>query len=198
MKHASPYTQFEIVRILKRGGIGVLATDTIYGLVGSALKRKTVERIFKVRKRNPKKPLIILISSVADLKKFGIVLDVSMKEVLHKLWPGKVSVIMRCTQKKFAYLHRGKKSLAFRLPASQKLRIMLRKTGPLAAPSANIEGKPSAHTIKKARDYFDDAIDFYVNSGRRGRVPSTLIEIKRSAVRVLREGEVSVAELLNQ
>lgn len=186
-----------VIKILKRGGVGVLATDTIYGLVGSALKRKTVERIFRVRKRNPKKPLIILVASIRDLKKFGIVPDESAKQVLGKVWPGKVSVILRCAPKKFAYLHRGRKSLAFRLPASQKLRIMLRKTGPLAAPSANIEGKPPAHTIKKARDYFDDAIDFYVNSGRRGRVPSTLIEIKRSAVRVLREGEVSVAELLN-
>ena len=55
-----------IVTILKQGGIGVLPTDTIYGLVGSALSQRAVKRIYKVRKRNPKKPFIILISSKAE------------------------------------------------------------------------------------------------------------------------------------
>ena len=69
----------KIIKILKNSGIGVLPTDTIYGLVGRALDKKTVERIYKVRKRNPKKPLIILISSLSDLKLFGVKPDKKTK-----------------------------------------------------------------------------------------------------------------------
>src|SRR3989338_11017033 len=96
-----------IVTILKQGGIGVLPTDTIYGLVGSALSQRAVKRIYKVRKRNPKKPFIILISSIKDLSHFGIRLDVKTRKFLENLWPGPVSVILACTDKQFFCLHRG-------------------------------------------------------------------------------------------
>jgi len=62
----------KIIKILKEGGIGVLPTDTIYGLVGSALNKETVEMIYKIRKREKTKPFIILISSPKDLKIFEI------------------------------------------------------------------------------------------------------------------------------
>ncbi len=60
MKTSKKFT-VEIEKILKSGGIGVIPTDTIYGLVGSALNKKAVRRIYQLRQRNPKKPLIILI-----------------------------------------------------------------------------------------------------------------------------------------
>ena len=61
-----------IKKILLNHGVGVLPTDTLYGLVGSALSKKAVARIYKLRRRNPQKPFIILISSLADLKLFNI------------------------------------------------------------------------------------------------------------------------------
>lgn len=198
MKRVSRPSRSEVIKILKAGGIGVLATDTLYGLVGRAFDRKAVERIYKVRKRNPLKPLIILIASPRDLKKFGIALDASMKRVLRKLWPGKVSIVLPCPQKKFAYLHRGTGTLAFRMPRAKKLQEILKKTGPLVAPSANPEGLSPARTLKGARHYFGDAVDFYVNSGKREGRPSALISFTSGRVEILREGAVSVVKLLNQ
>src|SRR3989344_4954201 len=95
-------TKAKIIKILKRGGIGVLPTDTLYGLVGLALNKKTVELIYKVRKRNPKKPLIILISSLKDLELFGIRLSSPTKKILNKLWPGKVSIILDCPSRVYS------------------------------------------------------------------------------------------------
>ena len=117
-----------VVNYLKGGGIGVLPTDTIYGLVTSALDKKAVERVYKIRKRNSKKPLIILISSLKDLSLFGVKLTDKEKEILENIWPGKVSVILHCNKNKFSYLHRGTRSLAFRLP-KKKLLIDLIKKG---------------------------------------------------------------------
>jgi len=80
--------------LLKEGAIGVIPTDTIYGICTSAFNKKSVEKVYKLRKRNPNKPCIILISSLEDLKKFNIRLTLWQKKILEKLWPGKVSVVL--------------------------------------------------------------------------------------------------------
>jgi L-threonylcarbamoyladenylate synthase len=159
----------EIVKILKGSGVGILATDTIYGLVGSALSKKAVARIYKIRKRDRKKPFIILISSLKDLKLFGIKNNPSLTNFLNKIWPGPISVILPC----------GKKTLAFRLPAKKDLVKLLKQTGPLVAPSANLSGLAPAKNIKEAKQYFGNKIDFYKDSGQIDGQPSILIEIKR-------------------
>ncbi|MBI4085572.1 MAG: threonylcarbamoyl-AMP synthase [Candidatus Liptonbacteria bacterium] len=183
----------ETVKILKNGGIGVIPTDTIYGIVGSALSRKTVARIYKLRKRNPRKPVIVLIASMLDLKKFGIKLNRGDRRILDELWPAPVSVILRLSDgkekaKRFEYLHRGKNAVAFRLPRRKNLLRFLKNTGPLAAPSANLEGMPPAKTVKEARRYFGNKIDFYVNGGKLKSKPSALVSLKRGKVSIVRKG----------
>ncbi len=181
-----------IIDILKKDGIGILPTDTIYGLVGSALSKKAVERIYKVKKRRKDKPCIILISSINDLEIFGIKLTKQLVIILKKLWPGKISIILPLKNyksgrsarsvmfsKDFFYLHRGKNSLAFRLPKDRFLRKVLTKTGPLIAPSANLEGSAPAKNIEQAKRYFNDKVDFYFDKGIINKRPSIILEIKR-------------------
>ncbi len=168
----------KLIAVIGRGGVGVMPTDTIYGLVGSALSQKTVERIYRLRRRNPKKPVIVLIGDLADLKRFGVKPAPRVKAFLKKIWPGPYSVVLPCPHKKFTYIHRGTETLAFRLPEPKWLRELLRATGPLAAPSANPEGKPPAKTIAEAKKYFGTKADFYVYGATRA-APSTFLEIKR-------------------
>ncbi len=183
----------KIISILQQGGVGVLPTDTLYGIVGSALNKKTVQRIYKLRKRNPKKPCIVLISSMFDVKIFSVRLGEKDPNILNKLWPGKVSIILPSKDKAFSYLHRGTKTIAFRLPRSKQLRALLKKTGPLIAPSANWEGERPAQTIQEAKKYFGDQVDFYVSAGRRLRMkPSTLVSLRDGKINVLREGAVNI------
>ena len=182
----------KLVEVIKKGGVGVIPTDTIYGLVGKALSRKTVKRVYKLKQRNPKKPSIIFISKVDDLKLFRIKLDENTKKFLQKYWPGKVSVILPFPYKKFSYLHRGTKTLAFRLPDYPELVDLLKKTGPLIAPSANPESEEPAKTIKEAKKYFGEKVDFYTDVGQLESLPSTLISIKDKKVEVLRQGEINI------
>lgn len=164
-----------------------MPTDTIYGLLGSALNKKTVAKIYKLRRRNTKKPLIVLIGSATDLEIFGIKPEATTKRLLKKFWPGKTSIILSCRAKKFTYLHRGAKTLAFRLPKTFWLRKLLVKTGPLVAPSANWEGELPALTINDAKKYFDSQIDFYINAGKIIGKPSRLIKINSGKITVLRK-----------
>lgn len=171
---------------LKEGQVAVIHTDTIYGIVGSALLPDTVERIYKLRKRDLNKPFIILISSVDDLRRFDISVDKKTKEILHELWPGPVSVVLNIPPPRWDYLHRGTKSLAFRVPKDKKLLTLLKQTGPLVAPSANPEGEKPAQSISEAKKYFGNQVDHYVDGGKINGKPSTLVKIENNHLVILR------------
>ncbi|OGE32249.1 threonylcarbamoyl-AMP synthase [Candidatus Daviesbacteria bacterium RIFCSPHIGHO2_02_FULL_36_13] len=175
------------------GKIGVIPTDTIYGIVTSAFDEKLVEKIYKLRKRADDKPFIVLIGSTEDLKKFGVQLTDKQKEFLQNHWPNPLSVVLPVLDEKFAYLHRGKKSLAFRMPKDEELLELLKETGPLVSPSANIEGQKPSETIDEAKEYFGNFVDFYIDRGRIISTPSTLIELSDDgSVKILREGSYKV------
>lgn len=183
----------QIKPILKMGGVGVLPTDTIYGIVGCALKEEAVSRIYKLRHRELKKPMIILLASPKDLELFDVKLSGEQQKILLKIWPGKVSVVLPCAGKELQHLNRGGKTLAFRMPDDKSLLSLLKKVGPLVAPSANFAGEKAAATCKEAKKYFADKIDFYVDAKKLSSKPSTLIEIsKKGEIKVLRDGAVKI------
>lgn len=187
--------QKTITPILLSGGVGVIPTDTLYGLVGSALNKKTVERIYALRKRELGKPMIVLISALSDLSKLSVFLNQKQKKVLSVIWPGKVSVVLECEAKKFEHLHRGKQTIAFRLPADPELIKLLKKVGPLVAPSANLAGEEPATTYAEARKYFGEEVDFYVDLGKLKSKPSTLVKMaKDGQIEILRQGAVKIAK----
>lgn len=166
----------DITKILKNDGVGVIPTDTLYGLVGSAFSKKAIKRIYKIKNRDKNKKLIVLISSLKDLEKFKIKINKEEAKILEKFWPGKVSIVI--------------KNIAFRLPNKKVLIDIIKKTGPLVAPSANIEGEKPAENIKEARKYFGDSVDFYLAGGTLKSEPSTLLKIEDGKIEILRQGTI--------
>ena len=184
----------KIAEIIKKDGVGVLPTDTQYGLVGSAFSKEAVDRIYDLKSRSKRKSLIVLISSVDDLKKFGVEINETAKTFMQKFWPGKVSLVLPFRNEKLSYLDKMGGTLAFRLPNKKDLLELIEKTGPLVAPSANPEGTPPAKNIEEAKKYFAGKIDFYVDEGDLVSDPSTIVKIKDNKIEVIREGVVKVVE----
>jgi L-threonylcarbamoyladenylate synthase len=172
-----------IVRLLLEGGIGVLRTDTLYGIVAKADSQQAVERIYTAKTRTPTKSPIVLIASVDQL------FDSYSNAILEKLrdiWPAKTSIILRSSHAP-VWLTRGNESVAYRLPDNEELRRLLRLTGPLIAPSANPEGQSPAMDIVGAQDYFGDKVDFYVDHGIvTDDTPSALYRLEGDALERLR------------
>lgn len=184
----------DIVTRIKSNQIGVLRTDTIYGLVGLANDERVVQRIYGVKGRDDNKPLIILIADFNDLDKFGINLEESTNAFLRRYWPGKVSAVLPFYGSGFDYLTRNHEGLTFRMPDNQKLRSIIRQTGPIVAPSANPQGLSPASDIKCAKEYFDNKVDFYVDDGKvAGGKASTLIDLSSNEPIIIRRGDVSVS-----
>lgn len=176
---------------LKSGALAVLPTDTIYGIHGSALSPKTIERIYKIKNKETKKPLIILVSSLEDILKFEISLSENNKKFLDSIWPGKVSVILDCKSRKYQYLHHGFNTLAFRVPQNILLQKILPKSGPLISSSANLSSQPASTDIQQALKTFAKHINIFIDAGKISGLPSTIIKINDSNLEIIREGALS-------
>ncbi len=173
-------------------GIGIIPTDTLYGLVASVYSEDAIKRIYDLKGRDADKGLIVLISSMKDLEIFGIKLTSKMKVFIKKHWPGKLSIILPFNKDLFPYLDKTNGTLAVRFPDKKDLIKFIKETGPLVAPSANPQGMPPAKNIVEAQNYFGNNIDFYLDGGEIDSLPSTLIKIDGEKISVLREGAVKV------
>jgi L-threonylcarbamoyladenylate synthase len=172
---------------LKRGELVVIPTDTIYGIVAKAMNPSAVESVYALRGRRPDKPCIILCGRISDLNILKISADKRQMSILESIWPNPVSIILDCPAEDLAYLHRGTKTLAVRIPKDEELRSFLIKTGPLIAPSANPEGEKPADTAEEARRYFGEKVGVYVKGEVEG-TPSTLVSFREGKLTVIRSG----------
>lgn len=180
-----------VTKLLIDGVVGVLPTDTVYGLVARASDRRAVKRLYDLKLREGK-PGTIIAANVDQLADLG--LKPRYLKAVEQFWPGAVSVIIPCGPE-LEYLHEGKNGLAVRIPADEKLRALLEQTGPLLTSSANHPGELTATTAQAARDYFDDTVDFYAEGGDlSGHQPSTVIRIVDDAIEIIREGAVKIKE----
>lgn len=170
------------MKILTKGGVAVVRTDTLYGVLASAHNEHAVSRIFSLKNRNPLKPVIVLISSLSDISSLGISVSDEMNTLCMEHWPGPVSIVIPSNSKKdLHYLHKGTGSIAFRLPDNVFLQELIAKTGPLVAPSANPEGMPPATNIKEAMRYFSHNVDYYHDGGQCDQTKaSTILKLKKN------------------
>ncbi len=164
----------QIARILLAGGIGVLRTDTLYGLVARADSDHAVKRIYVLKGRDDHKSPIVLIDGLDQL--YDQVPSDS-ESLLQSVWPGPVSVILPSRQAPL-WIRRENDSVAYRMPDEPALRRLIRLVGPLIAPSANPQGKIPASSLQEAERYFTDQVDFYIDGGPvKDAEPSQLIMI---------------------
>jgi L-threonylcarbamoyladenylate synthase len=182
----------EIAAVIKNGGIAVIPTDTIYAIVASASNKAAVERVYKLRKRTSSKPMILMVSSKQQIIDMGIKLNERAREIMGKLWPAPLSIVVDAPDQNLNYLHRGKKTLAFRMPDNEFLKKVLEVTGPIVAPSANLEGEKPALDIEDAKKYFKDTVPLYVDAGVLQSKPSTVAKLEDSKLKVLREGAAKI------
>lgn len=176
---------------IRSGKVGVIPTDTVYGLVASASNQSAVKRLYDLKLREGK-PGTIIAAHVDQLVELG--LKRRYLKAVEQFWPGAVSVIIPCGPE-LEYLHEGLNSLAVRIPDDKGLLELLAQTGALLTSSANHPGEPTAHTLAEAKNYFGDKVDFYIDGGDlSNHQPSTIIKIVDDAIEIIREGAVKIKE----
>lgn len=176
-------------QLLSDGQVGILPTDTVYGIVAPVRHPAAVTRLFQVKPRDGK-PGTIIAASVDDLIPLGIARD--DLAAVAGYWPGAISIVVA---HQADTISQGLDTIAVRIPAGTALQQLLATTGPLMTSSANMPGEPTAQTIQEAIQYFGATVDFYVDGGDLSdRLSSTIVRPINTKLHILRPGSVQIKE----
>lgn len=173
--------------LLRGGAVGVLPTDTVYGLVTLATDKTAVTRFYALKSRE-QKPGTLIAANTDQLLALGVAAD-EIDKVKH-YWPNPLSAVLTIDGRD--YLTQGVGTLAMRVVADPKLVALLQQAGPLITSSANQPGEPPATTLAEAQAYFGESVDFYVDGGVVVAEPSTIIRPTAGGIEILRQGSISL------
>lgn len=183
--------------LLKNGEVVAIPTETVYGLAANALDKTAVEKIFKAKGRPQDNPLIVHICDFEDLSKITSEIPESAFTLAEKFWPGPLTIIMKKGDKIPFEVTAGLSTVAVRFPSHKYARAVIQAAGvPLAAPSANLSGKPSPTTAQHVMRDMSGRIPMILDGGEcEVGLESTVIDLTGDVPVLLRPGAVTLAEL---
>ncbi len=194
-----PKTPERAAAIIRAGGLVAIPTETVYGLGANAMDEAAVAKIFEAKGRPQDNPLIIHISCAEELERYCHDIPDSAYLLAERFWPGPLTMVLPvrdCVPKRTTA---GLDTVAVRCPKTAVTRALIAQAGvPIAAPSANLSGKPSTTTAAHVlHDYGTDGrIDAIIDGGPcEVGVESTIVDLTGSHPRLLRPGGVTPEEL---
>lgn len=186
-------------KIINEGGLVAMPTETVYGLAADALNGKAVRKIFQAKGRPMDNPLIVHVSSAQmaiDLKLYKEFTE-DAKKLADKFWPGPLTIILPKGDCIPDEVSAGLETVAVRCPSHKTARALIEKSGkPLAAPSANISGKPSPTTAEHCINDLMGKVDAILDGGEcEVGVESTVVTLATNPPRLLRPGGITLEQL---
>jgi len=178
------------VEIIKKGGVAVFPTDTVYGLLADARNEKAVAKIFKIKRRPKTKPLAIFIKDIKMARKYAFI-SKKQENFLKKNWPGKLTVILKSKNNLSEGVGAENKTIGIRIPDYKLINLLFEKINfPVAQTSANISGNEATTKIKEVLRQFigrKTEPDLIINAGDlRQNQPSKIIDLTKGTPLTIR------------
>ena len=186
-----------IGRIIQRGGLVALPTETYYGLGVNPCDEQAVDRLLRVKGRADGKPILVLIGQRAQLS--ALVQEISPVATLliEAFWPGPLTILFAAHPSLPHNVTAGTETVGVRLSSCGPLVALLAAVGPLTGTSANRTGESPAQTADQVQKQLGHEIDLIIDAGSTpGGLPSTVVDA-RDSVRIIREGGVTRQMLQN-
>jgi len=175
-------------QVLQQGGLIAFPTETVYGIGANLLDKAAIDRLYEIKKRPRDKPFTVHIADFNALKSLGVDLSESAGKIVHKFWPGPLTIVA---------LNKKKETVGIRMPRNKIALALINKASiPVVAPSANISGKKPPTSCEEV--IFDMAgfLDIILDGGTTELgVESTVLDVTKEEFTVLREGAIPKEEL---
>jgi L-threonylcarbamoyladenylate synthase len=182
--------------IINEGGLVVFPTETIYGLGASAFNGEAIKKIFKAKGRPSDNPLIVHIANKKDINKLARGVPSIVYKLADEFWPGPLSIVLKKKEIVPDEATAGLKTVALRMPDNKIALEFIKKAGPIAAPSANLSGKPSGTSVKHIIEDFNGRVECIIDSGDSEiGVESTVISLASNPPMLLRPGKITLEQL---
>lgn len=190
------YQQEDLKRaahILQSGGLVAFPTETVYGLGGDGLRSEAAKRIYEAKGRPSDNPLILHISKVEELAAIVSGIPEKARPLMDNFWPGPMTLIFYKSKQVPYETTGGLETVAVRMPEHEGARQLIAQAGvPVAAPSANLSGRPSPTTAEHVKEDLWGRIDMIVDGGPVGiGVESTIIDLTEEIPVILRPGHIT-------
>ncbi len=195
--HIVPASELQTaMKILQAGGLVAFPTDTVYGVGALAFDNEAIESIYIAKGRPIEKAIPVLIGDINDLDKVAINIPPMALTFARHFWPGPLTCVIP-KRDTLPIAISATSTVAVRIPDHTDARALLNKAGPMAVTSANISGQPSPSTAEEVYEQLQGRIPLILDGGQiPGGVASTLVDCTGNIPIILREGPISLAELL--
>ncbi len=182
---------------IKQGKLVLFPTETVYGIGADALNEQAVKQIYVAKGRASDNPLIVHISNLEMLEKLVTEVGKIEKKLIEKFWPGPLTIVFKKKQIVPDIITAGLDTVAIRMPSNEIAKKIIEYSGcPIAAPSANISGKPSGTIIEDIIDELDGKVEYIIDGGKVDiGVESTVIRVVDNVVHILRPGKITPEEI---
>jgi len=183
--------------VLKQGGLVAFPTETVYGLGANALDEKAVLRIFDAKNRPADNPIIVHVANRDDIYVLAEHVPQIAEKLIDEFWPGPLTLLFVKSDAVPNAVTAGLATVAVRMPSHAVAHALISEAGmPVAAPSANLAGRPSPTSAKHVLDDLSGRIEVLIDGGGIGYgVESTVLDLTTDPSTVLRPGPVTVEEL---
>jgi L-threonylcarbamoyladenylate synthase len=181
---------------VRRGGLVVLPTDTVYGVGADAFLPRAVSALLAAKKRGREMPVPVLVGSWRTLDGLAASLPHQARALVEAFWPGGLTLVVTQAPSLAWDLGETGGTVAVRMPLHPVALELLQATGPLAVSSANLSGGPSPATAREAQEQLGWSVDVYLESGSTGEpTASTIVDVTTPTPRLLRAGTVTLDDL---
>jgi L-threonylcarbamoyladenylate synthase len=180
-------------KLICSGEIVAFPTETVYGLGANALDPSSVSKIYKIKGRPSDNPLIVHVADMDTLKKLVMEIPTSAKGIINKFWPGPITLVLKKSEIVPHITTGGLSTIAVRMPRNNVVLALIKMSGiPIAAPSANISGRPSPTKAKHVKDDLNGKIKLILDGGSTEiGIESTVIDMTQHTPVILRPGGIS-------
>jgi L-threonylcarbamoyladenylate synthase len=179
---------------VKKGGLVVFPTDTVYGIGCDPRNPKAVDAIYRIKKRSESKNLPVLGYSKEEISKIAI-FDKLSNKIADRFWPGPITLVLKLKDKEISESMKLDDKIAVRVPNHTCMLSLLKECKIIVGTSANYSGNPSFSDSKEVLENFS-GFDVFLDGGRiLNSSESTVVEIVEGNLRILRPGKITKTEL---
>ena len=198
LENETNYNQIkEAGETIKNGGLVLFPTETVYGIGANGLNTEAVEKIYKAKGRKSDNPLILHISNFEMIEQIAKNITELEKKLMEAFWPGPFTIILERTEIVPDIVTAGLETVGIRMPSGKiALKLIEYAQVPIAAPSANISGKPSGTKIQDIYDELKDKVDFIIDGGETEvGIESTVVKVIDGIPHILRPGKITAEQI---
>jgi L-threonylcarbamoyladenylate synthase len=184
-------------RVLQNGGVIGYPTETVYGIGCNIFSQPAVKRIYQMKKRETDKAFILIAADIIQIKDIVAEIPEAAERLMENFWPGPLTLVFKASPNLATTEFRRVKTIAVRIPDCAICLALLKACGyPIVSTSANLSGQAAATTAQGVISLFNDYLDLVVDGGKTpSDIPSTVVDITKSPVKIVREGAISKLEI---